>query len=180
MYQTSLPKLTERNQLLCKQKSSVCARNSSDILCQYPYIHLTSQLTFLLSDSLLLSLSLSPPHVFNILGDPQVLQEVCGPKQAITQPHVRSLPIYSTFMFTLNLSITGVLNMHNTMKRRRRRKKRTIKLYQASPEALIQSFVLRLDEWMEGVFSEYNKFMENRKYRKTINIFPHKILKNSQ
>ena len=33
---------------------------------------------------------------------------------------------------------------------------------------------------LERVFSEYNKFMENRKYRKTINIFPHKILKNSQ
>ena len=63
------------------------------------------------------------------------------------------------------------------MKRRRRRKMRTIKLYQP-PEALIWSFVLRLYEWRD--FSEYNKFMENRKYRKTINIFPHKILKNSQ
>ena len=29
------------------------------------------------------------------------------------------------------------------------------------------------------IWYSYNKFMENRKYRKTINIFPHKILKNS-
>ena len=95
-------------------------------------------------------------HINFSLQLPLSLAHLCNPPGdfSLSPSSVWSLPSQPHILCLLNFYMhppppvdNWSLKYHNNTIKRRRRKMRTKKLYQSSPEALIWSFVLRSDEW---------------------------------